>query len=348
MARPAHVCVALLALLLGCRAGAPSEADVPAWSGSVGDQDTGETGADTGADSDSAGDTDTAPIPDTGDSGDSGELDTGPPPEPAWLAVSAGQWYTCGLRVDQSVACWGANDFGQLDVPTGAYASISAGGTYACAIDAEGELACWGNEAFTEFPPPAGPWVYVSCGAGNCASIDRAGAMQTWGYYSFPTAPEGAFIAVEWGNGPEELCAVRASGEIVCWREDGSEFSPLVGSFADVGVGALFGCGLDAAGGTTWWNYDDPPHSEWGVDEPPEVAFEKLRLMTGSACGLTPAGEVVCWGEPHLYWGSDSTKPPVETYQDVTVGYYHNCGLTTGGQILCWGSDNYGQSTPPT
>ena len=35
------------------------------------------------------------------------------------------------------------------------------------------------------------------------------------------------------------------------------------------------------------------------------------------------------------------------TFNQISVGYYHNCALRTDGTVTCWGRDNYQQLIPP-
>jgi hypothetical protein len=74
-----------------------------------------------------------------------------------WAALSANGDTTCGLKVDGTAWCWGANDDGEfgngtktnspVPVPvTGghSFASISVADTGACAVKADGTGWCWG------------------------------------------------------------------------------------------------------------------------------------------------------------------------------------------------------------
>src|SRR6266699_623462 len=69
--------------------------------------------------------------------------------------VSAGSDYTCALRTDGSVACWGVktdgtvacwgyNSDGQATPPAGAFTQVSAGGSHTCGLETDGAVACWG------------------------------------------------------------------------------------------------------------------------------------------------------------------------------------------------------------
>ena len=60
--------------------------------------------------------------------------------------IAAGENYTCAIKADDSVQCWGRNDMGQTDVLEGVYRQISVGVLNTCALDDSGAMICWGNE----------------------------------------------------------------------------------------------------------------------------------------------------------------------------------------------------------
>jgi hypothetical protein len=65
--------------------------------------------------------------------------------------VSAGNAFTCGLRHDGAIQCWGKNDMGQSSPPSYSehvfqQVSTSIGGDHACGILVENNaIRCWGN-----------------------------------------------------------------------------------------------------------------------------------------------------------------------------------------------------------
>jgi alpha-tubulin suppressor-like RCC1 family protein len=79
--------------------------------------------------------------------------------------IASGQDFTCAHLPSSEVACWGANDFGQLGRGAGASREIAAGvldadggvfrgatlvgagGEHACAFKSDGSLWCWGKNA---------------------------------------------------------------------------------------------------------------------------------------------------------------------------------------------------------
>ncbi len=71
--------------------------------------------------------------------------------EIVWKKVSAGHSFTCGIRSNGAVRCWGKNDVGQSSpppYPKYAFQQVSAsvGGDHACGVLMEnGAVQCWGN-----------------------------------------------------------------------------------------------------------------------------------------------------------------------------------------------------------
>nr|HEX4314372.1 hypothetical protein [Kofleriaceae bacterium] len=83
-----------------------------------------------------------------------------PPAPDTWLAVSAGNLFTCGIRSDHSLWCWGDNSFSELASPgapqtngvplpsagSGAtWQAITTGDYFACAIQTDGHARCFGR-----------------------------------------------------------------------------------------------------------------------------------------------------------------------------------------------------------
>ena len=52
---------------------------------------------------------------------------------------------TCALDENYEISCWGVNDVGQTDVPTGTYIKISSGIEHACALTLDNNVECWGQ-----------------------------------------------------------------------------------------------------------------------------------------------------------------------------------------------------------
>jgi len=171
---------------------------------------------------------------------------TGPPgyedpgeansPPGTFKAVTSGWSHTCGIRLDDTVACWGEQTlYGKTDPPTGAFAQIAAGQEHTCGVRVTGALACWG--------------------------FDREGQID---------APPGAFTQV--AAGTNHSCALRTDAAIVCWGDDRyGESDPPAGPFTAVGAGHLFGCGLRPGGAIACWGANDLGQSTPPPEIPPDT-----------------------------------------------------------------------------
>ena len=133
------------------------------------------------------------------------------PPSDFFSAITAGSGFTCGIRLDGTLACWGASLQG---IPTGTFSEIAAGADHVCGITTAGTLACWGS-ALTESPPTGSDWVSVRSGTGRSCAMRTDGTITCWGQTTSWTVPTGSFVAMTMG--PAFACALDAGGEVECW-----------------------------------------------------------------------------------------------------------------------------------
>lgn len=90
-----------------------------------------------------------------------------------------------------------------------------------------------------------------------------------------------------------------------------------------------------------------------------DAATSYLKVVVGgsenggqTACGITSANDLKCWGDNQYgQYGNgtntSSTTPVVlhagTKYSDISVGGLFTCGITTAGQLRCWGVNWDGQ-----
>jgi alpha-tubulin suppressor-like RCC1 family protein len=130
--------------------------------------------------------------------------------------VAAGDAFACALGASGAVACWGADDHGQLGDGGGADATgprrvpgvddavaIAAGAEHACAVRAGGTITCWGDDELGQV------------GDGTIGG----GTVRT------PVAVVGIDDAVAVAAGATHTCARRANGALACWG--GNAFGQL-------------------------------------------------------------------------------------------------------------------------
>jgi VCBS repeat-containing protein len=97
-------------------------------------------------------------------------------------SVDAGDFHSCGVKTDGTLACWGSNSSGQLNgVPTGTFTSVSAGAFHSCGVKTDGTLACWGLNNFGQLNAPSGTFTSVSGGVQYSCGVKTDGTLACWG-----------------------------------------------------------------------------------------------------------------------------------------------------------------------
>ena len=69
-------------------------------------------------------------------------------------SLHAGDFHTCGVRIDGAVSCWGYDGDQATVSPSGAFASVSAGSSHTCGVQADdGAVIGWGYGGGGARPP---------------------------------------------------------------------------------------------------------------------------------------------------------------------------------------------------
>jgi alpha-tubulin suppressor-like RCC1 family protein len=230
---------------------------------------------------------------------------------------------------------------------------VAAGRDATCARLVTGEVRCWGENP------------YGKLGAGD-ADIDHLR----------PAAVVGLRDAVHVAVGQDQACAVRATGEAVCWGDNlagqlgnGTRHASAVpvavagvAVVVEAAAGSTFSCARLAAGGIRCWGGNALGSlGDGSTDERPgpvEVAEvgDAVRVVTTAlgahVCALRRSGGVICWGadgagqagrgleEP---WSPPAAVVNLDDAVDLAAGAQHTCALRRSGRVVCWGSGERGQ-----
>jgi hypothetical protein len=166
-----------------------------------------------------------------------------------YISVSAGEGHVCAIRAgNHRVDCWGSNDHGQLNSPSGAFKSISSRNNKSCGLRVSGELECWGDSAFMNYPRPTGKFKDVSVGTlHGCAVRSDNGSLACWGngFYGEDLAPSGRFKSVT--SGTDHTCGLLITNTAVCWGRNqwGQLNIPKGIKISSLNAGGAQTCGLD-------------------------------------------------------------------------------------------------------
>lgn len=272
-------------------------------------------------------------------------------------SLAGGRSWTCGVDETGTAHCWGQGPLGDgstvrsrrpVEVAGGhTFRQLSSGQSHTCGITTAGQAFCWGGNE------------------GGQLGSDG-------GSVPIPTPVTGGRSFLQIAAGIAHTCAVEATGDLWCWGAaaggrlgDGTvevrrQILPVrvAGghTFTQVTAGEAT-CGVADAGSTLCWGSnifgalgDGGPHpvSRQPIPVDGDLAFVRLALGNGHACGLEGSGEMHCWGGWRGLAIQDVEPSPVPEapgfgFAGLAVGYLDTCGLTGAGEAYCWGDNRDGQ-----
>lgn len=201
---------------------------------------------------------------------------------------------------------------------------IAAGGAGLCAREASGRVLCLPLAS-----PGSGGSIFVLADTHHGAAV------------AVPGLEDAAAIAV----GSAQACALRATGEVVCWSSrKAPEPVPGVANARALVMAESRACALLASREVACWKVD----STSSKPEPVEGVTDAVALAAGgdSTCALRADGEVVCWGalvarggQP----GAPTVIPEVRGAAGIALGRDFACAAMPGGAVRCWGATSRGR-----
>ena len=253
--------------------------------------------------------------------------------------VSSGGGHSCGIRGDDTIRCWGRNQWGQATALQGTFEAVSAGETQTCGLRTDQTIQCWGDNGFGQTSAPSGAFIAVSAGLSHSCGVRTNDWIQCWGRNQWlqREAPQGTYRAVSAGGG--HSCGLRTDDTVRCWglNHDRQAAAPR-GSFRAVSAGGSHSCGIRADRTVQCWGTNN-----WGERSAPAGTFSGISLGARHSCGLQTNGTIRCWG--HNNFGQ--TDAPQGVFSAVSSGEEHTCAIGSDERVYCWGRDNGGQASRP-
>lgn len=296
-----------------------------------------------------------------------------------WRSVSAGSKWTCAIKTNGTLWCFGRDDFGQLgngpgggDVLTPVqigsatdWKSVSAGlGETTCGRRANKRIYCWGRDNNGQVGNGPG-------GFGNVESPTAVGTNADWTMVS---------------TGGYHTCGRRSNGRLYCWGDDqdgavgdggglpGTDRSSptqVAGARTDwtsVASGITHTCARRTSGRLFCWGSDlagaignGPPTDFSAVAAPVQVAggaTDWKAVYAGSyvTCATKVSGRLYCWGDDVEGQNGKGALAPsgrrssptqvaggATDWKGATIGNLHVCGRRATNRIYCWGDGFFGQ-----
>jgi hypothetical protein len=79
----------------------------------------------------------------------------------------------------------------------------------------------------------------------------------------------------------------------------------------------------------------------------PDEALDSVALGFRHACGVTPGGELRCWGACEYGSCDAPAAAPSTAFTSVVSGHDFSCAMTAAAEVTCWGLDTrFATETP--
>ena len=259
-------------------------------------------------------------------------------PAGTYKTVTSSYWNSCAIATDNTITCWGRNDLGQTDAPAGTYIAVTPGGD-PCGLRTDDTITCWGSNYHGESDAPAGTYKTM----GHSCGLRTDDTITCWGYGE-ADAPPGTFKTVTAGA-VEHSCAIATDNTITCWGYNGSgQTDAPAGTYKTVTAGDGYSCAIATDNTITCWGYNNYEEFWYfGENNAPAGTYKALAAGLKHACAIATDNTITCWRE-NPYGEADA---PAGTYKTVTAGIGHSCAIATDNTITCWGRNDYGQADAP-
>ena len=289
------------------------------------------------------------------------------------LEVGVGTDHTCAILDDDSLHCWGNNQYGQLGngktgkvngtvaVSLGENRTakmVQAGNGHTCAILDDDSLKCWGrnhegqvgiNSSTTVQTSP----INISLGGSDktakmialgshhtCAILKDDNTLKCWGFNQSGQIGDGstdsraAPTAINLGENRTAL-AVDAGGEHTCAILDNKN---------------LICWGLNDKGQLGDGGSTNLPSPHLAVSVSLSSFPDSISLGHKHSCVLLINGSPFCWGDnDHHQLGDGNTSPsslPVTpalgsnaTARTISAGSQNTCAIMEDDSLVCWGDN---------
>ncbi|CAM9790923.1 unnamed protein product [Discosporangium mesarthrocarpum] len=212
------------------------------------------------------------------------------PSDEIFVQVSAGDRHTCGIKIDQTVACWGHMWF----APEGIFQQLSVGGHHTCVLGLEGRAYCWGDDVAgcTSSTPRDLTFVQVVAGRDNSCGLLPNGLARCWGsnFMGQSSPPKDVQFRQLSASNSRHVCGVTLTGDIRCWGRDmRGETVSRPGPWQQVTCGQFTTCAIrEEDGGAECWGMNKLNAS--GTE------YEEVSTADSHTCAVRVDGELECWG----------------------------------------------------
>lgn len=230
----------------------------------------------------------------------------------------AAGWYHTVVAKDGRAWAWGANDYGQTNIPIAAYqevADVAAGFSFSMARKTDGTVLVWGGGAImTNIPTAAtGNVSQVAAGTWHALALTSDGGVVAWGSNTYGQAT----VPADLTNGVDAVSA-------------GDQYSMALKE----GAVHVFGS------------------SPLGIENVPAAASNDVVAISAGAyhaLALKADGTVVAWGGTNFFDEADYLPAEAASgISAISAGYLFSMAVKTNGDLVVWGNTDNDQTPVPS
>jgi alpha-tubulin suppressor-like RCC1 family protein len=207
----------------------------------------------------------------------------------------------CAIDKTGLLRCAGANGSGQASPPPGAFRSVIAGDGFTCGIRLDEELTCWGDgQSALESPHantrgPRGRFAEVSIGKyplGYQSCGRRSdGSVECWP--NRETRPRGVDDATLAWRRSLHAPGFEPPWPDPCPTDESCGFNNPAGfKFTQICSGSRHNCGVGVEGRIHCWG-----DNTFKQLDAPSGSFKQVVCGRDFSCAMRPDGTVECWGQ---------------------------------------------------
>jgi hypothetical protein len=248
----------------------------------------------------------------------------------------------CGVRLDDTVACWGTNSSNVVSgVPVALKAKkVVVGPSHACAIKSDNNGVCWGSSADNRSTVPAGVIKDMAVSDSSSCFIKADDTLQC--SVNVATPPVGGFKRVYRAPG-NTYCATRMTDDTVCWGSNNTivNNTPTAVKFKALAGGQEHFCGItDSDKLQCWGTSDGAPYLAGRapfVGTPSVDTYKSVSAGAENTCATRADDTLECWGR-----GSEGHfvgRSPLK-FKSLANGNRMACGVDMNDRFYCARSRN--------
>jgi hypothetical protein len=277
------------------------------------------------------------------------------PPAPVkYLQVATSDAYSCGLRTDRTLVCWGYDGrYAPLPDNLPPIAQIAATAYGPCVLLTTGTVQCLGtaNDPLGVRNVPAGLGGITQLAGGNshvCAYGATAGVV-CWGYKGSLDASVSDKLktvdSLSAGGGSGDTCAI-VQGHVTCWGATWAPVPSNLSGVVQVASGLRHSCAVVSGGTVTCWG-DNSASKLYDFTRAAGLSgVVAIGVSSNRRCAILLDKSVQCWGTP-IMANLKFALPAGLQLTAISSGQYHMCGIKPDQTAVCFGESSSGELIVP-